>query len=218
MTQKPKNKQGISVVLVVVVLVVTLIGIGLAVLASKIGQLHGIGPVSSTGSDFTGITPIEPAQDVADFTLTDQNGEAMSLSELRGKPSLVFFGFTHCPDLCPATLGQYREIYETVGEDKLNLVFVSVDGERDTPEVLKQYFETSRVPYVIGLTDELETVLKAGEPFGLVAEHGPMDQSHNYDVIHTSSMFVLNAEGQLVAKYAYGTLLNDMIEDIQMRV
>lgn len=224
MTEKPKRNQSVSIVLLLTIVGLTLAGMGGVFFLSVFDPCGeagcgGRGPGSATPSDFTGITTIEPAQDVADFTLTDQNGDSVSLSKLRGKPTLIFFGFTHCPDLCPTTLIEYRKIYETVGEDQVNFVFVSVDGGRDTPEVLKQYFETNRVPYVIGLTDrDLETVLKAGAPFNLVAEHGPMYESGIYDVTHTSSIFVLNTEGQLVAKYAYGTLLENMIKDVRGRL
>jgi protein SCO1 len=219
MTEKTKNDQSKSTLLVVLVIVVVTGAIGLAVFASRIGELQGTGPVANaTLTDFTGITPIEPAQEVADFTLTDQNGEPMSLSDMHGKPTLIFFGFTHCPDLCPTTLSEYRQIYEAIGEDMVNLVFISIDGARDTPEVIKAYLEAKNVPYVIGLTGDLETVLQAGAPFGLVAEQGPKDEAGNYDMIHTSSVFFLNREGQLVAKYAYGTLLNTMIDDIRSRL
>jgi len=223
MTEKPKNNQSVSIVLLLTIAGLTLAALGVIFFLSVFDPCgeagcDGPGPARATPSDFTGITAIEPAQDVADFTLTDQNGESVSLSELRGKPTLIFFGFTHCPDLCPTTLIEYRKIYETVGKDQVNFVFVSVDGSRDTPDVLKQYFETSRVPYVIGLTGDLDVVLKAGAPFNLVAEHGPMYESGIYDVTHTSSIFILNREGQLVAKYAYGTLLDVMIEDVRTRL
>jgi protein SCO1 len=219
MTEKPKNDSSKSSLLFIFVIVAIAGAIGLAVLASQIVGRQGTGPVANaTLTDFTGITAIEPAQEVANFTLTDQNGDPMSLSDMRGKPTLLFFGFTHCPDLCPTTLIEYREIYEAIGEDRVNFVFVSVDGERDTPEVIKAYLEKQQVPYVIGLTGDLETVLQAGAPFGLVAEQGPKDEAGNYDMIHTSSIFFINREGQLVAKYAYGTLIDEIIKDVEARL
>ena len=218
MTEKTKNEQSNKMLLFLAVIIVVVGAIGIVFLASRVGEMQGTGPVANaTLTDFTGVTEIESAP-VADFTLTDQNGDPMRLSDMAGKPTMVFFGFTHCPDLCPTTLGEYRQIYEKIGEDRVNFVFVSVDGERDTPEVIKQYLEAKLVPYVIGLTGDLNTVLNAGAPFGLVAEHGPKDENGNYDVIHTSSIFFIDREGQLVAKYAYGTPIETMIEDVEARL
>jgi protein SCO1 len=89
---------------------------------------------------YNGITAIEPPVAMPNFTLTNQHGEPISLSDLSGKPVLITFGFTHCPDVCPITLGEMRNIHEVLA-DNIHYVFVSVDGERDTPEVLRDYFE-----------------------------------------------------------------------------
>ena len=89
-----------------------------------------------------------------DFTLTNQNGEEQSFFDLNGKPSLLYFGFTHCPDYCPTALQSFDAVANIVGVDKINRVFVSVDPERDTIDVLKNYVSLF-TEGLIGLTGTL---------------------------------------------------------------
>jgi protein SCO1/2 len=164
--------------------------------------------VPTADYNYTGKTPIDPPQDMPDFTLTNQDGEATSLSDLQGKPTLIFFGFTNCPDVCPTTISDFRIIQRNLGEDgdQVNFVFISVDGNRDTPDVLKEYFSTRGVESgFVGLTGDPEAVREIGEAYGVVFEYGEPNENGAYDVSHTPSVFLLNAAGEWVAEFALGT-------------
>lgn len=216
MSEKPKQGSSSTFILLGVVITITLLGIfGVVFVAGQSG-LRG-GAAAPTLTDFNGITAIDP-QEVPDFTLTNQDGAPTKLSDLRGKPTLIFFGFTNCPDICPTTLSQYKQIHEALGDGAVNLVFISIDGERDTPEALKARLEKSQTPYVVALTAAPDVVLKAGAPFNVVAEPGEKDANGNYNIAHTASLFLLNKDGQWVAKYAYGTVVDVMIEDLKTRL
>jgi protein SCO1 len=164
------------------------------------------------------VSLIEPPLPIPDFILTNQLGEAISLSDLRGKPVLLTFGFTHCPDVCPITLGEMREIYNSLDNqsDNLHFVFISVDGQRDTPEILADYLTTLRVDnFIIGMTGTEEEIREMGIPFGLDFSYSEADALGNYSVEHTAGMFLLNTEGQWIRRYAYGTLNEEIVTDLR---
>ncbi len=110
------------------------------------------------------------------FSLTDQNGRPITEAALKGKPTLIFFGFTHCPDVCPTALFEMSEIFNALGPDagKAQAFFVSVDPERDTPDVLKSYV-SSFSPQIVGLsgTPEATEQIPQGPAEGRRLHHGP---------------------------------------------
>lgn len=172
-------------------------------------------PSEPSDSDISPISLIEPPLQMPDFTLTNQQGENTSLSDLSGKPVLLTFGFTHCPDVCPITLGEMRSIHEELGE-QVNYVFVSVDGERDTPEILANYFVTLRVDsFIVGLTGTEAEVREMGIPYGLDFNYSEADALGNYSVEHTAGLFLLNSEAQWIRRYAYGMRTEDIINDLR---
>ena len=165
-----------------------------------------------------GITVIEPPLPMSDFTLTDQQNEPIQLSDLGGKPTLLTFGFTHCPDVCPITLGEMRNIHEALGvsAEKLNFVFISVDGGRDTPDVLRDYFELLRVDnFLVGMTGTPEAVRELGAEYGVEFIYNEADENDNYDVSHTAGMFLLDANQNWIRRYTYGTLAQVIAADIE---
>jgi protein SCO1 len=165
-----------------------------------------------------GITAIEPPLPISDFTLTSQHNEPISLSDLVGKSTLITFGFTHCPDVCPITLGEIRSIHEALGADaeKLNFVFISVDGERDTPDILRDYFELLRVDsFLVGMTGSPEAVREVGTEYGVEFIYGEADANGNYDVTHTAGMFLLDANQNWIRRYTYGTPAQVIAADIE---
>lgn len=168
------------------------------------------------GSD--GVTVIEPPQAMPDFTLTNQFDEAIQLSDLDGQHVLMSFGFTHCPDICPTTLGDMRSIHERLGEqaENIHFVFMSVDGERDTPEVLAEYFQTLRVDsFLIGMTGTEEDVRTAIEPYGGEFILGETDEFGNYQVQHTAGMFLLDQNSNWIRRYTFGTSITRIVEDLR---
>lgn len=164
------------------------------------------------------ITVVEPPLPVPDFTLTDTNSDALSLSDLTTQPTLITFGFTHCPDICPLTLGEMRNIHtylEDMSND-INYVFVSVDGERDTPQVLATYLTTLRVDdFVIGLTGNEADIREMGMPYGLEFIYREPDRFDNYNVDHTAGMFLVDAEQNWIRRYRFGTAYSLIGSDIR---
>jgi len=166
----------------------------------------------------SGITYIEPARTMPDFTLTDQRGQAFSLHDLRGQPTLISWGFTNCPDICPLTLSDYRRMYDDLGEDgaRVNFVFISVDGARDTPEALASMFSRLRVEnFVRGLTGPHEDVMRIGADYGVQARFNPPNERGFYTVDHTGGSFLLDAEGRWVARYTFGVDRAAILTDLR---
>jgi len=167
---------------------------------------------------FIGVEVIDPPRAMPDFTLTTHQNGSLSLSELRGQPTLMFYGFTHCPDICPLTLLEMQTIREALGDDGdlVNFVFISVDGQRDTPERLARYFELRQVDdFVIGLTGTESDVRRVGADYGVKFIYGEVDANGNYAVDHTASAFLLDADGYWIKKYAFGTEHELIVEDLQ---
>lgn len=139
------------------------------------------------------------------YALLDQAGQPLDQTMLQGHPSLMFFGYTHCPDVCPTTLAEMASWFETLGPeaDKLRAYFVTVDPERDTPDVLGQYvgWTNGRVTGVTGTPGEIDKIVKA---WGAVAEKVPGKSPSEYTMNHTASVYLLNAQGQFEGTIAYG--------------
>ena len=137
---------------------------------------------------------------LADFTLTDQDGHAFKFSSLRGKDTLVFFGFTHCSSVCPAAMFKLKLLTESLrkeGRPVPTVVLVSVDGERDTPEVMKEYVGKFSDKF-IGLTGNPKAVRNIAAEFKAVFFKGlPSDNSGNYVVEHSSQIYLVDAQGRL---------------------
>lgn len=165
-----------------------------------------------------GVMVIEPPIALPDYTLTDENGEPVALSALDGQPTLLTFGFTHCPDVCPITLGEMRQIHEGLGDlaDDLDFVFISVDGERDTPQVLDTYLTTLRVnDFVLGMTGTEAELREFAIPYGVEFIYGEPDALGNYTVEHTAGMFLLDGERNWVRRYRYGTPSGRIVTDLR---
>ncbi len=163
-----------------------------------------------------GAALIQPPRLVTDFTLTDQHGQSISMSDLRGKPVLLFFGYTHCPDECPTTLANLAQVHQKLGAqaDAVQVVFISVDPQRDTPQVMADYLANFDDSF-IGMTGDVATLQQAGKQFGLAMDKvilGPdgtpqpaPDASENYFMTHTSPTFVIDSSGKLSQLFFYGT-------------
>ncbi|MCA9891000.1 MAG: SCO family protein [Anaerolineae bacterium] len=168
--------------------------------------------------DFDGIESIDPPRQMPDFTLTGTDGEPLSLYDLPEQPTILFFGFTHCPDICPITLGEARAIYDELGDqgDNVTFVFISVDGNRDTPEALASYFEVRQVDhFAVGMTGDPEEVRRIGADYSVRFVYNEPDQNGNYSIDHTSSMFLLDGNREWIRKYAFGTDSSLISEDLR---
>lgn len=145
-----------------------------------------------------------------DFTLTDQDGKARSFSSLRGEPVLVFFGFTHCPNVCPAALSRLKALHAANGGAlaRARIVLISVDGERDTPARLKSYLAPLSVDF-IGLTGDPKLTSKIAAQFAAVFFREPAAKDGGYNVQHSTQVFAVDKAGRLRATFA-----NASIEDM----
>lgn len=135
------------------------------------------------------------------FKLVDQNGQAVTEEVLKGKPSLIFFGFTHCPDVCPTALFDMSELYKALGRDgdKVGAYFVTVDPERDTPAVLKEYL-SSFDPRLRGLTGDPAAVAAMEKAYRVYSKKVPLDGG-GYTMDHTALVYLMNKDGQFVAPF-----------------
>lgn len=132
-----------------------------------------------------------------DFTLVRQTGEPFSSAELKGHPYLMFFGFTHCPDICPTTLLELSKHLDAVGDAArdLKVLFITVDPERDTPEIMAQYM-SSFDPRIIGLTGTPEQIVNVAKLYRAFYEKVP-GEGDSYSMNHTASVFLFDADGNL---------------------
>ncbi len=179
----------------------------LAILVGSISALAGIsfwkvmqGPPQA--SDATLLLLPEPRV-IADFSLVDDDGQPFSLERLKGQWSLLFFGFTHCPDVCPSALYDLAQVRKTLARNDpektndLQVLFVSVDPERDTPRQLNQYVNYFD-PEFIGVTGPEAQLAPLTLQLGIayrIEDHEPGSQQYNVD--HSASILLMNPDGQL---------------------
>lgn len=188
-----------------ILLIVLLLGIVLT--AAALLTTFTIPAAAVPTAQIEGITAITPPDPLPDFTLTGMDNEPISLSELNGRYVLLFFGYTHCPDFCPLTLADFRQIKSLLGEqgESVAYVLVSVDGERDTPEVLSRYVPAFD-PTFIAMTGSLAQIEALAPPFGLsVALNKESPDDDDYTVDHTTLTYIIDPQQRLQALISFGT-------------
>ena len=159
---------------------------------------------------------VEPPTPLSDFTLTSQTGAPLSLSELRGRAVLLFFGFTNCPDVCPLTLGEFKGAKRALGPDaeRVAFVFVSVDGERDNAAALRAYVGAFD-PLFIGLQGDPATLDRIGPEYDLVYRKEDSGASAGYTMAHTAAAFLIDPDGRLRVVFPYGTPADALAADVR---
>ena len=142
-----------------------------------------------------------PAAIGGSFQLTDQNGASVTDKSLKGKPTLIFFGFTHCPDVCPTSLFELSELLKAMGKDadRVNAYFISVDPERDTPAAMKDYL-SSFDPHLRGLTGDPDAVAKALSAYRVYAKKVPLKDG-DYTMDHTALIYLMDRDGRFVSPF-----------------
>jgi protein SCO1/2 len=142
-----------------------------------------------------------PAAIGGPFQLTDQAGQTVTEKDLKGRPTLIFFGFTHCPDVCPTSLFEISEVLKAMGEDadRINAYFVSVDPERDTAAAMKEYL-ASFDPHLKGLTGNAEAVAKVISGFRVYARKVPLKDG-DYTMDHTALIYLMDRDGKFVSPF-----------------
>ncbi|WP_158670372.1 SCO family protein [Bradyrhizobium guangdongense] len=143
----------------------------------------------------------QPAAIGGPFQLTDQNGKAVTDKSLKGKPTLIFFGYTHCPDVCPTSLFELSEVLRALGKDadKVNAVFISVDPERDTPATMKDYL-SSFDPHLEGLSGDPAETAKVITSYRVYAKKVPTKDG-DYTMDHTALIYLMDRDGRFVSPF-----------------
>lgn len=150
----------------------------------------------------TGRAPVPaPSSIGGPFRLVDHNGQVVTEAALNGKPSLIFFGFTHCPDICPTALFDMTQVFKALGKDgdKVQAYFVSVDPERDTPEILKEYL-SSFDPRLRGLTGDPAAVAAMEKAYRVYSKKIPLENG-GYTMDHTALVYLMDKQGRFVAPF-----------------
>ena len=147
--------------------------------------------------------PVEASQPVTriggPFTLTGTDGKPFSSARMAGKPFAIFFGFTHCPDVCPTTLARLAKLRKTMGkgDDAFAILFVSVDPERDTPVEMGRYAALFGTP-IIALTGSAAQIEQVKRAYGIYSAKVPQ-QGADYSVDHSAAIFLMDAQGKFAA-------------------
>jgi protein SCO1 len=142
-----------------------------------------------------------PATIGGPFQLTDQTGRPVTDKSLKGKPTLIFFGFTHCPDVCPTSLFEISQVLRALGPDadRVNAYFISVDPERDTQGAMKDYL-SSFDPHLKGLTGDPEAVAKVISAYRVYAKKVPLKDG-DYTMDHTALIYLMDRDGKFVSPF-----------------
>lgn len=197
-----------------------LIGLGglLAGLVMGFAILWAIGIRPFGTPTFHGITVQSPER-AANFTLTTAGGQKVSLKQFRGKVILLYFGYTFCPDVCPATMTELKQAVNALGRDadKIQVLMISVDPLRDTPEKVDEYVKHFH-PSFIGLGGTEDEILAATTPLGIFYEKHDGTPNSGYLVDHTATVTVIDKDGYIRLVYPFDTPGEDMAADLRILI
>lgn len=152
-----------------------------------------------------------------DFTLVDENAETVQAEHYLGKPTVLYFGYTHCPDVCPSTLSRLSAATRRLDEalrDELQVLFVSVDPTRDTPEVMDRYTEAFG-PQFIGLTGDTARLDALTNRYRVGYDYGDGFPDGSYDVTHSSAVFAFDRQGQARLLIRDSDPLDNVVADLR---
>ena len=199
------------------VLVVGLLLIGIIAVLS-LRQMQNLQTPTPTDLPF-GIIPVEPSIVTPDFTLPSSSGTSLSLSDLKGKYTLLFFGYTHCPDYCPTTLANWKSLKQALGSDaaKLNWIFISVDGARDTPEVMQRYLSRFD-PDFVGLTGNDAELSKFKQTDYRLDYVLHTEEGENYAVDHTTRQYLLDPQTHVVLEFSFEAAQADVLNGVRQEL
>lgn len=164
-----------------------------------------------TATDITG------ASFARDFSLTDHNGQTRTLADFRGKLVALFFGYTHCPDVCPTTMADLAAAIKLLGPDgnKVQVLFVTVDPERDTAALLKQYVPAFN-PTFLGLRPTPEQLKRLAAEYKVVYQKNPGREQGNYLMDHSAGTYIYDTQGRLRLLMPYGSSVPLIASDLKV--
>ncbi len=171
------------------------------------------GKADAPGFKLTDVTGASFGKELA---LTDHNGQRRTLADFSGKVVTVFFGFTHCPDVCPTTLGELALVMKELGNDseRVQVLFVSVDPERDTASVLKQYVPAFH-PTFLGMTGSADEVARVAKEFKIFFQRQNLPGG-GYTMDHSSGTYILDRQGRLRLFAQHGAGAPALLHDIRL--
>jgi protein SCO1/2 len=160
-------------------------------------------------------TDITNASFGKDFKLSDHNGDIRSLNDFKDKVVVLFFGYTNCPDICPSIMGKLAGAIKKLGKDsnRVQVLFVSVDPEHDTPELLKQYVSTFN-PTFLGLSGDLQTTRNLAKKFKIIFQKQAGITPDNYTMDHSTGVFIFDVTGSLRLYVNSSTSMDIISHDI----
>ena len=180
----------------------------------------GAGALAVTASRPPEVATSAESSVVAEFELTGHDGVVRTEEDIRGKWTLVFFGFTNCPDICPTTLAEIAGVMDDLGSqaDAVQPLFISVDSDRDRPDALAEYVPQFH-PSILGLTGTPEQIKAAAASFKIFYERVPEDAAPDrYTMGHTSQVFLFDPDGGFVRLYGYDTPATEITADLRARI
>jgi protein SCO1 len=148
------------------------------------------------------------------FALQDGVGKTVSDQTLRGKPFLVYFGYTHCPDVCPTELARVSDILGKMGDKPIPVLFITVDPERDTPKVMQDYVSSFN-PAIIGLSGSPEAVAATEKTFRVFARKGEKQPDGDYSMDHSSIVYLMDKNGAFVEAFNVERSPEDAAKDLE---
>ena len=151
-----------------------------------------------------------------ELALTDHNGKPRTLADFRGKVVVLFFGYTHCPDVCPTTLSELAQVMKSLGSDadRVQVLFITVDPERDTPATLAGYV-TAFDPRFLGLYGNADATRRAAREFKVFYEKREGSSPGEYSMDHSAGTYVIDPKGRLRLFVGYGKAGADLVQDIR---
>ncbi len=152
-----------------------------------------------------------------DFELTNADGETVRLSDFKDEIVLLYFGYTFCPDVCPTSLSDLSRVQRKLDDngEKIQVIMVSVDPERDSPKKLSEYVQHFH-PTFIGLTGSKEEIDAAAKGYGVYYEKHEGTEASGYLVDHTARIFVIEPDGLYRLSFGFGTPVDDIVSDLRL--
>ena len=162
------------------------------------------------------LTDITGAQFARDFQLADHNGKARTLADFKGKVVVIFFGYTYCPDACPTTMGELALVMKELGKDagRLQVLFITVDPERDTPAVLSKYVPAFH-PDFLGLYGDADATARTAKEFRIIYQKQPLKDG-GYTVDHSAGSYLYDTAGRVRLFAQYGRGAQPLLHDIRL--
>lgn len=160
---------------------------------------------------------ITGADYATDFSLTDHNGQARTLADFKGKVVVIFFGFTQCPDVCPTSMSELAQARQLLGADgdRLQGLFVSIDPERDTPEIMKQYM-ASFDPTFLALFTKPDALPDLAKRFKIYYKKVPGNTPDTYSMDHSAGSYIYDPQGRVRLYLRYGSGAQALADDVKL--